>query len=118
MKRLAMNHPAMVRNASIVIAPQGLLVGALLLPSGPAAALMVVWAASQALVGVELVRPRSRLFGSNLWRGRPQPRVALTFDDGPHPADTPAILEILQRTGCRATFFFIGSRARQHPDLV
>lgn len=108
----------MIRNASIVIAPHGLLVGALLLPVGPAVAIGALWAASQAVVLTELMRPRSRLFGSNLWRARPQPRVALTFDDGPHPADTPAILDTLRATGSRATFFFVGSRARRHPELV
>src|SRR5947208_13541142 len=33
--------------------------------------------------------------------------VALTFDDGPHPAGTPAVLDVLSRAGARATFFVI-----------
>src|SRR5438093_5858369 len=108
----------MIRSASIVILPQGLLAGALLLPAGPAAAAAALRALSQAAVMTELLRPRSRLFGPNLWRGPIQPRVALTFDDGPHPVDTPAILDILGAAGARATFFFVGSQARRHPDLV
>ena len=44
--------------------------------------------------------------------------VALTFDDGPDPAVTPVVLEMLERAGARATFFCIGRRAEQHPDLV
>ena len=44
--------------------------------------------------------------------------VALTFDDGPDPRWTPRILDILRRYHARATFFVIGSRAAQHPELV
>ena len=44
--------------------------------------------------------------------------VALTVDDGPHPATTPELLRVLRRHGARATFFLIGERARAHPDLV
>jgi peptidoglycan/xylan/chitin deacetylase (PgdA/CDA1 family) len=44
--------------------------------------------------------------------------VALTFDDGPDPESTPAVLDILAAHGVPATFFCVGYRARQHPDLV
>lgn len=44
--------------------------------------------------------------------------LALTIDDGPHPATTPEILDVLERHGARATFFLIGSRAERHPELV
>jgi peptidoglycan/xylan/chitin deacetylase (PgdA/CDA1 family) len=44
--------------------------------------------------------------------------VALTFDDGPHPEGTPAILEVLARAGARATFFVIGEQVRRRPQLV
>lgn len=44
--------------------------------------------------------------------------VALTFDDGPDPNDTPAILELLRRHGAKATFFVVGKRAEQYPELV
>ena len=43
---------------------------------------------------------------------------ALTFDDGPHPATTPGLLDVLDRHGATATFFLIGERARRHPELV
>src|SRR3954447_19035596 len=46
------------------------------------------------------------------------PRVALTFDDGPHPELTPALVEVLERHGAGATFFLLGSRALQEPGLV
>ena len=43
--------------------------------------------------------------------------VALTFDDGPWPGSTQAILKILQQYGVKATFFEIGRQARQNPSL-
>jgi peptidoglycan/xylan/chitin deacetylase (PgdA/CDA1 family) len=44
--------------------------------------------------------------------------VALTFDDGPHPAYTPQLLAILQKERVPATFFVVGEMAERHPDLV
>lgn len=44
--------------------------------------------------------------------------VALTFDDGPDPELTPAVLSILKETGAKATFFLIGEKAEKHPQLV
>ena len=46
------------------------------------------------------------------------PGVALTFDDGPHPEGTPAILDLLSRAGARATFFVIGEQFERRPELV
>jgi peptidoglycan/xylan/chitin deacetylase (PgdA/CDA1 family) len=43
--------------------------------------------------------------------------VALTFDDGPDPAYTPELLEILERAGVRATFFLLGSMLAAHRTL-
>jgi peptidoglycan/xylan/chitin deacetylase (PgdA/CDA1 family) len=45
-------------------------------------------------------------------------RVALTFDDGPDPAWTPRVLELLGRYSARATFFNVGHNARRHPALT
>ena len=45
-------------------------------------------------------------------------RIALTFDDGPDPTTTPAILDILRDHNLKATFFVIGARAEQHPELI
>ena len=47
-----------------------------------------------------------------------RPALALTIDDGPHPATTPALLDVLSRHDARATFFLIGERAARHPALV
>jgi glycosyltransferase involved in cell wall biosynthesis/peptidoglycan/xylan/chitin deacetylase (PgdA/CDA1 family) len=57
-----------------------------------------------------------RLF---LVRGRRQSKsVSLTFDDGPHPQHTPRLLDILKRHAIKATFFVVGRRVQDHPDLV
>jgi peptidoglycan/xylan/chitin deacetylase (PgdA/CDA1 family) len=44
--------------------------------------------------------------------------VALTFDDGPHPRWTARVLEILAARGAKATFFVVGRKAEEHPDVV
>jgi peptidoglycan/xylan/chitin deacetylase (PgdA/CDA1 family) len=44
--------------------------------------------------------------------------VALTFDDGPHPDGTPAVLEVLAGAGARATFFVIGEQVLRRPHLA
>jgi peptidoglycan/xylan/chitin deacetylase (PgdA/CDA1 family) len=57
-----------------------------------------------------LVSNRSRVAGVNC--------VALTFDDGPDPVDTPRLLDLLREKGVKATFFVVGKRADQHPEIV
>jgi len=44
--------------------------------------------------------------------------VAITFDDGPHPEGTPAVLELLAGAGARATFFVIGEQVQRRPALA
>lgn len=44
--------------------------------------------------------------------------VALTFDDGPHPQGTPAVLELLARHGAQATFFLVGEQVQRHRALA
>ncbi len=44
--------------------------------------------------------------------------VALTFDDGPHPQGTPAVLSILAARGARATFFLVGEQVARDPSLA
>jgi peptidoglycan-N-acetylglucosamine deacetylase len=44
--------------------------------------------------------------------------VALTFDDGPHPEGTPAVLEVLARENAHATFFVVGEQVQRRPALV
>ncbi len=44
--------------------------------------------------------------------------VALTFDDGPHPEGTPAVLQILAEAGMTATFFLVGEQVERRPALA
>ena len=46
------------------------------------------------------------------------PGVALTFDDGPHPEGTPALLDLLGEVGIHATFFLIGEQVERHPEVA
>lgn len=43
--------------------------------------------------------------------------IALTFDDGPHPKNTPVILDILAQYGVKATFFEVGSNVEYYPEV-
>src|SRR5687768_11593934 len=81
-----------------------------------------VMAAGMLVVGTQPVAAfglLERLAPNVIWRVETgQPLVALSFDDGPHPAHTPRVLEMLERSGATATFFLIGERAEAHPALV
>lgn len=62
--------------------------------------------------------PASQIFGRTL-TAPPRPgELALTFDDGPNPAHTPRLLDILAEDNVRATFFLVGRYAQAAPDLV
>lgn len=62
--------------------------------------------------------PWSQLFGRTV-RFTDDPRsLALTFDDGPNPAITPSLLDLLDRHGAKATFFLIGRYGTAEPTLV
>lgn len=45
-------------------------------------------------------------------------RIALTFDDGPHPYYTEQLLDGLKERGVKATFFVTGEHAKLHPDII
>jgi peptidoglycan/xylan/chitin deacetylase (PgdA/CDA1 family) len=62
--------------------------------------------------------PERGMYGRLLWHGPARPEVALTFDDGPSPATTPRVLELLAAAGVQATFFVVGRKALAHPRLV
>jgi peptidoglycan/xylan/chitin deacetylase (PgdA/CDA1 family) len=60
-----------------------------------------------------------RQFPQALWAGPgEEATIALTFDDGPDPHDTPALLNVLARHGVRATFFWLGERMQELPALA
>ena len=44
--------------------------------------------------------------------------VAITFDDGPHPEGTPAVLQILAEADIKATFFLVGEQVERRPALA
>jgi peptidoglycan/xylan/chitin deacetylase (PgdA/CDA1 family) len=58
------------------------------------------------------------LLGTVIRVSTAEPVLALTFDDGPHPEDTPPLLDLLDRYGAKATFFVVGKSARNHPELI
>lgn len=63
--------------------------------------------------------PRWSFFLPLISRGGRNARgVALTFDDGPFPASTPMLLDLLARHRLPATFFVIGRQAAAHPELI
>jgi peptidoglycan/xylan/chitin deacetylase (PgdA/CDA1 family) len=62
--------------------------------------------------------PTSQIFGRVVIAGNDPAEVALTFDDGPNPAATPQLLELLARYEVRATFFLIGNHVRRQPELA
>jgi peptidoglycan/xylan/chitin deacetylase (PgdA/CDA1 family) len=51
-------------------------------------------------------------------RLEPPSGIAITFDDGPHPQGTPAVLRELERAGARATFFLVGEQVERDPALA
>ncbi|QLG11806.1 polysaccharide deacetylase family protein [Deinococcus sp. D7000] len=75
-----------------------------------------------AALGAYLVLPVLAVQFANLGliregrRGRRE--LALTFDDGPDPVTTPAVLDALKAVGARATFFVLAGRASEHPQLI
>ena len=89
---------------------------------GPAAAVagltLGCLAAAHAGPGITAIAPvRRRLFPRLAGFGQPD-HVALTFDDGPDPASTPAFLDLLAARRLRATFFLLGSMVAKAPELA
>jgi peptidoglycan/xylan/chitin deacetylase (PgdA/CDA1 family) len=62
--------------------------------------------------------PASQIFGRTLIAPAQPNELALTFDDGPNPACTPRLLEILAHYDTKATFFLVGDFAEKEPALA
>ena len=62
--------------------------------------------------------PASQLFGRTLIAPARPAELALTFDDGPNPAWTPRLLDVLAKHSVSATFFLVGRFAAEEPALV
>ena len=59
-----------------------------------------------------------KIYPQLIWDSDKRDRVIyLTFDDGPIPIVTPAVLNILKQYNAKATFFCIGDNVRKHPDI-
>jgi peptidoglycan-N-acetylglucosamine deacetylase len=63
--------------------------------------------------------PTAQRYGATIHRERAAGRrLALTYDDGPNPEQTPRLLALLARHGAKATFFLIGRWAEREPALI
>jgi peptidoglycan-N-acetylglucosamine deacetylase len=71
-----------------------------------------------ALTSYAAVSARSQLFGPTVRQTAAPRQLAITFDDGPNPAITPQLLDLLARYNVKSTFFVVGEFARQCPGLV
>jgi len=79
-----------------------------------------VVAIGAAVMSRAIFAPRSQVCGRVLFRGGMDgpPRIAITFDDGPHPVATPRVLDILGERQVIGTFFVVGRFAQKYPDLI
>jgi peptidoglycan-N-acetylglucosamine deacetylase len=79
---------------------------------------LAILTATTLLIVYLLFHPRNQWLVANRSRVDGVRCVALTFDDGPDPVDTPKLLDLLREKGVKATFFVIGKRADQYPEIV
>ncbi|MBC7978014.1 MAG: polysaccharide deacetylase family protein [Myxococcales bacterium] len=62
--------------------------------------------------------PVDWIMGTDSHGDRDRPRIALTFDDGPHPVHTATLLDALAELAVPATFFVVGRDVDANPALV
>ncbi|HET7548250.1 MAG TPA: polysaccharide deacetylase family protein [Usitatibacter sp.] len=78
-------------------------------------------AANQLVLGASGLLPRMDWIGPNMTRlplaARERGEFAVTLDDGPDPEVTPRVLDLLDAHRCTATFFCVGNRVLEYPDL-
>ncbi|MDE7323867.1 MAG: polysaccharide deacetylase family protein [Lachnospiraceae bacterium] len=80
---------------------------------------LTVTALARPLLSYKSVRTTSPAVKSNPGNDSAEiKRVALTFDDGPHPVYTEKLLDALKERGVTATFFVTGEHAELHPDII
>ena len=79
---------------------------------------VAVLTATTILIVYLLFHPRNQWLVANRSRVDGARCVALTFDDGPDPVDTPKLLDLLREKDVKATFFVVGKRADQYPEIV
>ena len=71
------------------------------------------------LAGVGFADPETGGVPVTIWAGKStQHAVALTFDDGPSPVYTGEILDLLHQYQAKATFFVLGEKVEQYPEII
>ncbi|AGP53422.1 polysaccharide deacetylase family protein [Streptomyces rapamycinicus] len=90
--------------------------------TGRARRFALVAAATAALAGFSAAPSPAATHGAahteRAWAACPNGYVGLTYDDGPNPGSTQALLNALRAGGAKATFFIWGLHADQYPDLL
>ena len=70
------------------------------------------------MIPAKIPRIVERFYSDWVWRiDTDQKDLFLTFDDGPHPTITPAVLSMLKKYDAKATFFCIGDRVKRYPEV-
>jgi len=71
------------------------------------------------IIGLGVSFPQMQFFGESFCQAKTREKqVSLTFDDGPDPVNTPALLSLLAERQARATFFLIGCKVADQPQLA
>jgi len=68
--------------------------------------------------GIHAFMPTSQLYGATFTHARDNKLLALTYDDGPNDPHTLHLLDVLAEFDVHATFFVIGDRVKQRPDIL
>ena len=100
MRRVALRATIRSMNPSLIAVPSALATGL------------------AAMTAYGAVYPRAQLFGHAFSHTNSAKKLAITFDDGPNPAITPQLLDLLSKYNAAATFFLVGKYVRQSPALV
>ena len=81
--------------------------------------LIVLFAGLLAVTYWLFMSPYSQIFGQYIWRVRTNEKIiALTFDDGPNEPYTSQILDILDESNVKSTFFMVGNCIRRYPEIA
>lgn len=109
------------RFVGLSVAVHGLVIAAVLTQPSVWPWALAVFVGNHLLITLVGLWPRSTWLGSN-WtrlpaRARARNEIALTIDDGPDPAVTPKVLDILDQYSVKASFFCIGEKALKYTGL-